>query len=87
MSQSNNPFTQFLNKLVTDPARQRQMVPGLINVDPSQAQLGEVMKMMESTWDDSTPHVNRQADTVGAHDAAESDHGSNIHGVAAGSHR
>lgn len=55
MSQSSNPFKNFINQLVQDPGRQRQMMPGFMNIDPSQAQLNDVMAMMDQTWSESSP--------------------------------
>jgi peroxin-5 len=53
MGQSSNPFKNFVNQLVMDPARQRQQMPGFMNIDPTTAQLNDVMKMMDKTWGES----------------------------------
>ena len=54
LSQSSNPFKNFINQLVQDPGRQRQMRPGFATLDPSQPQLNELMAMMDQSWTEST---------------------------------
>jgi peroxin-5 len=56
LSQSSNPFKNFINQLVQDPGRQRQLRPGFATLDPSQAQLNDVMALMDQTWTESTLH-------------------------------
>ena len=52
-AQSTNPFRNLMNQMVMEQGRQRQNMPGFINVDPNQAQLNDVMQMMDKTWMDS----------------------------------
>lgn len=42
-----------MNQLVMEPGRQRQHMPGFIQVDPNQTHLNDVMQMMDKTWADS----------------------------------
>jgi hypothetical protein len=51
--QSTNPFRNMMNQLVMEQGRQRQQMPGFMQVDPNVAQLNDVMQMMDKTWGDS----------------------------------
>ena len=53
MGQSSNPFKNFINQLVQEPGKRGQIMPGFINMDPNQAQLNDIMNMMDQTWSDS----------------------------------
>lgn len=51
--QSTNPFRNMMNQLVMDQGKQRQQMPGFMQIDPNQAQLNDVMNMMDQSWSGS----------------------------------
>jgi peroxin-5 len=72
-AQSTNPFRNMMNQLVMDQGRQRQQMPGFMQVDPNQAQLNDVMKMMDNSWQDSKMLEHQQREMM-AHNAMRMEH-------------
>lgn len=63
-AQSTNPFRNMMNQLVMEKGRQGQQMPGFMQIDPNQAQLTDVMRMMDQTWADSRVMEQKQREMM-----------------------